>query len=48
MLQIKSMMELGEFKVLSSEMKNKEILLSVLLIIELGDNLVTLSLSASD
>jgi hypothetical protein len=30
------MMELGEFLMLSSEMKNKEILLSVHLIIQLG------------
>jgi hypothetical protein len=44
------MMELGEFMMLSSEMKNKEILLSVLLIIQpiWSDNLVTLYLSASD
>jgi hypothetical protein len=30
------MMELGKFKMLSSEMKNKEILLSVLFIIQFG------------
>ncbi len=32
----KSMMELGEFKTLSMEIKNKEILLSPFLIIQLG------------
>ncbi len=36
LFQIKSMLELGEFIMLSSEMTKKKILLSVLLIIQLG------------
>jgi hypothetical protein len=38
-----SMMELGEFMMLSSEMKNKEILRSVPLLIPLGEDFTRVS-----